>query len=337
MSEPIRIGIVGAGAIAQLAHLPVLAKMRGVQLTAICDNDFPKARALAQRFGVADAHEDIDELLDSSAPDLVVVTTPNHLHEAHVLRLLAAKTNVFCERPLALTPKGVEKILAASKKSGAKVFVGNNHRFRTDVQLLSSFLKSGEMGRLWGIRSGAYHPRGAMAGWRANRPEAGGGAFLEHGWALLDLAMWMSGFPAITRVHAHMDRPRGAKAVENAMLVVLGAADGTSFTFDVTWSYVGTDERWWFETLAEHGSARLNPLRVVKELNGRAVDVSPTGGATRESAFLQSYRAQHAHVHAVLSGETPYKAPDDQLKVAQVLTAIYESAEDGKERTLKDA
>jgi predicted dehydrogenase len=47
MTDAVRIGIVGAGAIAQVAHLPVVAKMRGAQLVAICDNDRPKARALA--------------------------------------------------------------------------------------------------------------------------------------------------------------------------------------------------------------------------------------------------------------------------------------------------
>lgn len=332
-----RVGIVGAGAIAQLAHLPVLSKMRGVELAALCDNDFAKARALAERFGIRDASTDIDELLENGPFDLVVVTTPNHLHEAHVQRLLAAKTNVFCERPLSLSAKGVEKLLAAAKKGGAKVFVGNNHRFRGDVQLLSGFLGGGELGTLRAVRAGAYHPRGAMAGWRANRPESGGGAFLEHGWALLDLALWLSDFPPIVRAHAHMDRPRGVKAVEHAMLAVLEAANGTSFSFDVTWSYVGMQERWWFETIGERGSARLNPLRVVKELNGRAVEVSPSGGTTRESVFLQSYRAQHAHVQAVLAGTTPYEAPDDQVRVARVLAAIYESAEGGSEVALDKA
>ena len=50
MKERLRIGVIGAGAIAQLAHLPVLAKMRGAEIAAICDNDRPKARALADRF-----------------------------------------------------------------------------------------------------------------------------------------------------------------------------------------------------------------------------------------------------------------------------------------------
>ena len=68
--------------------------------------------------------------------------------------------------------------------------------------------------------------------------------------------------------------------------------------------------------LAARGSARLAPLRVVKELNGRATDVSPSGAAGRESAFIQSYRAELAHFLAVVRGETSYEPPTDQVDAA---------------------
>ena len=105
MQSPVRVAVVGAGAIAQLAHLPVLSKMRGVQLVVLCDNDRAKARALADRFAIPDVFTDIDDLLDYDQVDLAVVATPNHLHEPHVLQLLAAGTDVLCERPLSPVKK----------------------------------------------------------------------------------------------------------------------------------------------------------------------------------------------------------------------------------------
>src|SRR5581483_6253338 len=129
MKDNIRIGVVGAGAIAQLAHLPVLSKMRGAQLVAVCDNDRPNARALADRFGIPDTYTDIEDLLEADDVDAVVVATPNHLHEPHVLSALAAKRHVLCERPLALTSRGVERILAAAARTGCVVAVANNHRY----------------------------------------------------------------------------------------------------------------------------------------------------------------------------------------------------------------
>lgn len=331
MKGDVRIGIVGAGAIAQLAHLPVLSKMRGAELVAICDNDRTKARGLADRFEIRDVFTDIEDLLELDELDAVVVATPNHLHEPHTLSALAAKCHVLCERPLALTSRGVERILTAASRADRIVTVANNHRYRTDVQTLARFILGGELGKTSGIRAGAYQFKRPAEGWRMRRAESGGGAFLDLGVPLVDLALWLAGFPDPVRVSAQMDRGRGASAVEESMLVHLECEGGMSFSFDVSAAYVGEEERWWFEVLATRGSARLAPLRVVKELNGRPTDVSPSGASGRESAFVQSYRAELAHFLSLVRGETTYEAPVDQVKLHRVVEAIYKSAEDGKE------
>ncbi len=330
MTEPVRIGVVGAGAIAQLTHLPLLSKMRGAKLVAVCDNDRAKARALAERFGIDDTYNDIEDLLESGDLQAVVVATPNHLHEPHVLSALAAGLDVLCERPLAMSTRGVERIVNAAARANRKVLVANNYRFRSDVQALAAFLRGGELGKLTGIRAGAYHFR-RTEGWRLRRAESGGGAFFDYGLPLLDLALWLADFPEAERVVAHMDRATGKNAVEDAMLVQLSSASGVAFNFDVMSSYVGEEERWWFETISTRGSARLAPLRVVKELHGRPTDVSPRGMAARESAFIQSYRAELAHFLAVLAGDAEYEPPTDQLTLHRIVEAIYKSADEEKE------
>jgi predicted dehydrogenase len=328
---PVRVAVVGAGAISQIAHLPLLAKARGATLVALCDNDGPKARSLADRFGVRDVFTDIDDLFDFDQVDAVVIATPNHLHEPHVLAAIRAGVDVLCERPLSLNSKGVERIVKAAQSAGRKVVVGNNHRFRTDVQQLQRFMRGGELGAIAGIRGGHYQFRGPQGGWRYRRPEAGGGAFLELGYPLLDLAMWLTDFNDAVRVSAQFDRGRGAAAVEDSMAVQIELASGLLFTADVAWNYVGEGDRWWFETRASRGSARLAPLRVVKLLNGKPTDVSPTGAAARESAFIQSYRAELAHFIALVREETPYEPPTDQLVVQKLVEAVYQSAQEGRE------
>jgi predicted dehydrogenase len=326
-----RLAVVGAGAIAQLAHLPAISRARGVQLVALCDNDRAKARSLADRFDIPDVFTDIDELLETDELDAVVVATPNHLHEPHVLRALAAKVHVLCERPLALTSRGVERILAAAQRADRKVVVANNHRFRTDVQALDRFLRGGELGRLTAFRAGSYQLKRAPEPWRTRRAEAGGGVFMEHGIPLLDLALWLADHPEPTRVTAHMERARGATAVEDAMLVHLECGPHLSISLDLNSAYVGEDDRWWFETISTRGSTRLAPLRVVKELSGRPVDISPTGAAARESAFVQSYRAELAHFLSVIGGESKYEAPTDQVVLHRIAEAIYKAADEEKE------
>lgn len=331
MRADVRIAVVGTGAIAQLAHLPVLTKTRGVDVVALCDIDRAKARMLADRFGIADVFTDIEDILEYDEIDALVVSTPNHMHEPHVLAGIAAGRDVLCERPLSLTMRGIDRILTAAERGGRKVLVGNNHRFRSDVQALERYLHAGELGKVTGVRSGSYQTRGGIEGWRLRSPESGGGVLFDHGFPLVDLAMWLGDFPPPRRVWAHMDRPRGPNAVEEAALVIVESVSGAAFTFDVSWSYVGAEERWWFEVLSSRGSARLAPLRVTKELNGRAVDVSPMGAAARESAFIQSYRAQLAHFVAVVRGDSDYEPPADQLQVHRIIEAAYKSAADGRE------
>jgi predicted dehydrogenase len=330
-SSEVRVGLIGVGAVPQTAHLPILSKMRGATLVALCDNDGPKTRAIAERFGVPDVFTDIDDLLELEAVDAVIIATPNHLHEPHVLSALRGKVHVLCGRPLALSVRGVERILSAASKAERIVQVDNHNRFRADTQALDRFLHGGELGKLMGIRAGSYQLKRALGDWRYRRAEAGGGAFMELGYPLLDLALWFADFPQPVRVSAQMERARGATTVEDAMLVQIECAAGISFAFDVNWSYIAEEDRSWFEMHATHGTGRLGPLRVIKELNGRAMDVSPSGATARESAFYQSYRAQLAHFIAVVRGEVKYEPPEDQLVVHKVLEAIYKSAEEGKE------
>lgn len=330
MKPALRIGVIGVGAIAQVAQLPMLARLRGAQLVALCDNDGPKARALAERFGVPDAFTDIDEMLEVDELDAVMISTPSHLHEPHVLSALAAGVHVLCERPLALTARGVERILAAAVRSDRKVAVANNHRFRTDVQAVSAFLRGGELGKLSGVRTGSYQSKRAE-GWRMRRAESGGGAFMEQGFAMLDLALWLADFPEPVRVSAHMDRARGASTVEDSMLAFVECEQGTTIVIDVSWNLTAQEDRWWFDVQATRGSAQLSPFKVVKALNGVPADVTPRGAAVRESAVTQSYRAELAHFLAVAREETGYEPPSDQIVVHRIAEAIYKSADEGKE------
>jgi predicted dehydrogenase len=308
--------------------------MRGVQIAALCDNDPAKARALARRFGVSDTFDDIDDLLDATAVDAVLITTPNHLHEPHALSVLRAGVNAIVERPFALSARGVERLLAAAEHVGRKILVANNHRFRSDVQALRAFLQGGELGEVHSVRAGAYRLQSQTSPWRLRRDAAGGGAFLELGLPLLDLAQWIAEYPQPVRLSATMRRARGANAVEDSMHVFVECEGGFTATIDVNWAYVGEEDRWWFEVLGTRGTARLAPLRIVKEINRRPVDVSPTGASQRESAFIQSYRAELAYFVALLRDEMPYRPPKDQILVYRAIEALYSAAESGRETRL---
>ena len=333
MSDPVRVVVVGAGAIAQVAHLPALRHLAGVEVAAICDNDSSKAQALAARFQVPDAYDDIEDVLRYARAAAAVICTPNHLHESHVVAALAAGLHVLCERPLALTAAGVERVLKASERYGKRVIVGMNHRFRSDVQAVRSFLAGGELGTIQAVRGGwhTFQPARQLPTWRQRRQESGGGAVLDLGVTLLDLGLWLSGWPAPKRISAHVLRHGGADSVEEMGSVLVVCDNGVSFSVDVSWRHLAEGERFWFDIVGTKGSAAIQPLRILKDVHGVPTDVTPTGATGRETQFAQSYRAEWTYFLAVIKGDVNAPPPRDQLILHQIVDAAYRSADEGRD------
>ena len=336
MPDPMRIGIVGAGAVTQVAHLPVLRKLKGVQVTVICDNDLPKARALADRYQVPVAVDDIEEMLGLGELDAVLICTPNHLHESHAIAVLSAGLNVMVERPLAPTAAAALRIMKVAEKRGRLLMASAAHRYRPDVQIVRSFVQSGELGSITSVR-GSWHtfrPGRAQLGWRLRRDEAGGGAMLDLGYAVLDLAFWLANSPTPVRVSASLDLPAGNKGIEPSGSAFVVCEGGVSFFVDVTWHHIGEGERFGVGIRGTKGTAGINPLHVWKELNGVPTNMAPTGSVGRENPFVSATRAQWAHFLAAIEGTAKPTVLQEQVTLLRVMDAIYRSAADGRDVTL---
>lgn len=334
MTEKLRLGIVGAGAITQVGHLPALRKLRDIEVAGICDNDAAKARALADRFDIPVVHSDIAELVEYAPLDALLVCTPSHLHESHILTGLAAGLHVLVERPMALDAKGVQRVQTAQRKAGRVVMVGKNQRYRPDIQMIRSFVQSGELGELESIRAWWFLARSGRTslGWRQRREQAGGGAMFDLGHGLLDLALWLADFPEVQRVSAVF--PERGKGVEPAGTAMITLAGGAAIHIDTTWRFVGPGERFGLALRSTRGSARIQPLAIWKEFHGVAQDVSVAGAHSRETPFLAGIRAQWAHFVATIRGDAETPEIGEHGLVLKVLDAIYQSAESGRDVVL---
>jgi len=332
MADPVRVGVIGAGAITQVAHLPVLRKLKGIEVVAICDTDMPKARALADRFKVPDAFSDIEELLEYEELDAIAICTPNHLHEPHVMAALSANLHVFVERPLALNAAEVQQVLRAAEKKKRVLMVALNHRYRADVQIVRSFVQSGELGKVQSVR-GSWHvfrPSRSQLGWRTRRDEAGGGAILDLGYAILDLGLWLADGPKPLRVSASLDISSDGSVEPSGSAFVVCENDFSVF-LDVTWRHIGEGERFGVGIRGSRGTAGINPLHVWKELHGVPTDVAPTGSIGRENPFTASYRAEWAHFMACIHGQGTPPDNKEQITLHRVIDAIYQSAKEGRD------
>lgn len=335
-SERLRVGIIGAGAITQVAHLPVLRKIKSIEVRAICDTDLPKARALAERFGVKDTFDDIEDLLRFEELDAVVICSPNHLHESHILASLSANLHVLVEKPVAMSAQSAARVVRAVEKHGRVVMAGMNHRYRPDVQIVRSFVQSGELGKVESVR-GSWHvfrPSRAQLGWRQRRDQSGGGAMLDLGLSILDLGLWLGGNPTPIRVSACFDTPAGERAVEQSGSLFVVCENAMSLFVDVTWHHLGEGERFGVGVRGSKGIGAINPLVVWKELHGVPVDVAPTGSGSRENPFIASFRAEWAHFEAAVAGQAKMPSLQDQVTLHRILDAAYQSAEDGRDVVL---
>jgi predicted dehydrogenase len=336
MADPIRLGVVGAGAITQVGHLPALKRVKDIKVLGLCDSDRPKARALADRFGVPDAFADAQELVELEELDALLICTPSHLHEAHVQMALSHGLHVFVERPLALTASAAQKLARANARAGRVVMVGANHRYRHDLQQIRSFVLSGELGDVESIRAWWFLARAGRVplGWRQRRELSGGGAMFDLGLALLDAAFWLSGFPAVRRASAVFPERGTERGPEPSGTAIVALEGGAAVHLDTSWRFVGPGDRFGLAVRASRGSARINPLAIYKEMHGVAHDVVSKGAHSRETPFQQSIRAQWAHFVAAVREEVAAPPLEEQVAALRVMEAIYHSAEQGRDVAL---
>ena len=153
---------------------------------------------------------------------------------------------------------------------------------------------------------------------------------LDLGLTVLDLALWLAGNPTPERVTASLDLVKGDRGVEQSGSAFVVCEGGASVFLDVTWRHIGAGERFGVGLRGSKGTAAINPLTVWKELNGMAVDVSPTGSISRENAFTASYRAEWAHFLAAVKGDAQAPSLQEHVTVHRVLDAIYRAASEGK-------
>ena len=117
-STPVRLGLIGCGRIAQVAHLPAIEKTDQVELTMVCDGNEYTANAVARRYGVPAATTDSAEVFASPDVDAVLIAVPDRFHESLVSQALAAGKHVLIEKPLAATVEECERLVAAAAESG---------------------------------------------------------------------------------------------------------------------------------------------------------------------------------------------------------------------------
>ena len=126
----LRVGIIGLGEVAQLIHLPTLARLRDrFEVVALFDVSPSVMRKVAERWQVPCPHASVEALVGDLAVDVVLVLSPDQHHHEHVTAALRAGKHVFVEKPLCLLRTDAVRLDAAAKDANRMVMVGYMRRF----------------------------------------------------------------------------------------------------------------------------------------------------------------------------------------------------------------
>ncbi|WP_447603638.1 Gfo/Idh/MocA family protein [Nitrospira sp. Nam80] len=146
-----KIGLIGCGDIAR-AHATHIGQYKTRHtLVGVCDVDSKKGRAFAQDFGVPGVYEDINSFLQEQIPDVVHVLTPPQTHAALAIPLIEAGCNVLVEKPMALSTREADGIIAAAEANAVKLCVSHNLLFDPVIQRAWTLLRAGGLGKLIGV------------------------------------------------------------------------------------------------------------------------------------------------------------------------------------------
>lgn len=190
----LKVGIIGCGGIANGKHMPSLLKAEKAEMVAFCDIVLEKAEAAAKEFGSENAsvYTNYVELLQDKSIDVIHVCTPNISHAEISIAAMEAGKHVMCEKPMAKTTEEAKSMIEAAERTGKKLTIGYQNRFRKDSDYLHQVCENGELGDIYYAKAKAIRRR-AVPTWGVFLDEEaqGGGPLIDIGTHALDLTLWM--------------------------------------------------------------------------------------------------------------------------------------------------
>ena len=356
MEKKIRVGIIGCGGIANGKHMPSLKKVAECEMVAFCDIIVSRAEEAAKKFGTADAkvYEDYKELLKDETIDVVHVCTPNRSHSFITVDALEAGKHVMCEKPMAINSVEAKKMLDAAERTGKKLTIGYQSRFRDDSAYLKAAADAGDLGEIYYAKATALRRR-AVPTWGVflNEYEQGGGPLIDIGTHALDLTLWTMNnykpkYCVGTTFHKLNNDTQTGNAwgdwdpekftVEDSAFGFIVMENGATIVLESSWALNSLDVREAVTTLCgtKAGADMNDGLRFNFVRGGRQTVMKPSfaagGVAFNDGAAGEDPATREARqwINAIINDTVPVTRPEQAYCVTQILEGIYESAKTGK-------
>ena len=346
ISDRVRLGVIGAGNIAEMNVAGYLAHDR-CDVVAVCDTDKELAQAAAAAWGATKVFTDVELLLDDPEIDAVEILTPTHLHHDHVMAALGAGKHVSCQKPLANTVDEIRAMGAAAEAAGLTLRVSECFYHYPPLERAKQLIAEGAIGRptnarirtVVGQTDSAFQAGLRAEGyvWRLNDLSPGGHLFddMVHKYAV---ALWLFdqdivSVQAVVRRRDLFFEPCAA-IFEYEDESLLGSME-VSYAPRM-WmrsSYYGADE--FVEVQGDEGflwvtrcTGEMLDLPAVMVYRGEEGSYTMTGYSDLDADWGTGFRRSSAHfVDALLSGTEAEMSAAQAAKVLQLCFAVYEASD----------
>jgi predicted dehydrogenase len=324
----LKLAVIGCGAIAKGIHLPVTALSNQVEVTVLVDKFLPRARQLADEYGVPAVADDYQDVIGKV--NAAIVALPHYLHAPVTIDLLRHGIHVLVEKPMALKASDCDEMIGAANDTGAVLAVGLVRRFREASRFVRQIIKNGMLGNIvtFDFREGNIYSWSAASALTFQK-ETGGGVLTGIGPHTLDLLLWWLG--DYDSVEYYDDAMGGVEADCELHLQLQCGASGVvelSWTRDLRNSWIIRGERGVLEV--EKG---FNPLILLKIRNQ---DVILTGRALRGGTADKSLRDAFCRqlddfVHAIRNHRQPFVPGQEGKRVVELIEACFASRQSLKQ------
>jgi predicted dehydrogenase len=344
MAQALRIGIAGAGW-PGAAHARGYKQAGGFQLVAIADLIPDRRSKVIAEHGALKEYGDASQLLADKNIDAVSICLPTHLHAPMVQAALRAGKHVMCESPAALNAAEARKMHKAATRAGKVLLYAAQRRFGGAEQAAKQAIARGYAGEVFHARAQWLRTRGIPVGtgWYPLKQQSGGGALIDLGIHMLDLAWHLLGQPAPVSAFATTYQkfkqlaPSGIDVnVEDSAFALLRFQGGKSLELSASWVFnqpaqqQGTlcrifGDKGAVDVYSSGGSVIYRNFNDKGE--GKST-VLPPPRVVGHAALMRHFR------ECILGKATPLVAAPEGVALMQMIDAIYRSAETGKSVSL---
>lgn len=340
----IGFGIVGCGMISRF-HAKAIAEIRGAKLVACHDQSLERAQKFALEFP-CDAYDDLSTMVARPDIDIVTICTPSGAHLEPGLVAAKAGKHVIVEKPLEVTLKRCDALIAACDKAKVRLGTILPSRFHESSRILKQAVDQGRFGKIaladayvkW-FRTQQYYDSGA---WRGTWKLDGGGALMNQAIHSVDLLLWLMG--PVTEVSANVATVAHERIeVEDVATATIRFANGALGVIEAsTASYPGSLKRveisgsqgmatleeesitqWNFAKETAKDKKMMEQLRNNTKTGGGASDPSAIGHEAHRELFKDFIKGINADTPSMTEG-------GEGRRSVELIVAVYQSAKSGR-------